>query len=125
MFNNEILKKWAQQATNFKVPYLVPLSTEPCNYCQLLKKYPNLAGTHVNGCENKILSDKWREIKNKPGCKYCHELELMPRLVGTHSPGCSKLYPLLRNDYYEEEQLRKSWKTPVIDPKTGEELWIE
>ena len=51
----------------------------------------------MNGCENKILSDKWREIKNKPGCKYCNELELMPRLVGTHSPGCSKLYPPLSN----------------------------
>ena len=93
MFNNEILKKWAQQATNFKVPYLVPLSTEPCNYCQLLKKYPNLAGTHMNGCENKIHSDKWREIKNKPGCGYCNTLELMPGLVGTHSVGCPKKFP--------------------------------
>jgi hypothetical protein len=118
MFNNEILRKSSQQAANFKMPYLVPPSTDPCNYCDLLKKYPNLAGTHVNGCKNKILCDKWIEINNKPGCKYCNQLELMPNLVGTHSSGCPK-----DNRY---SQLQKIWRqNPIIDPNTGEKWWIE
>jgi hypothetical protein len=66
--NNQMLKNWAQQASNFKAPYLVPPEST-CNYCQLLKKYPNLAGTHVNGCSkieknkdiNHAVRDKWRQ----------------------------------------------------------------
>jgi len=100
MFNNEILKKSAHQAANFKIPYLVPPSTEPCNYCQLLKKYPTMSGTHVNGCKKKKFIDEWSSIKNKPGCQYCHKLELMPNLVGTHTLGCSKLY---RTRYVENQ----------------------
>ena len=107
------------------MPYLVPLSTEPCNYCQLLKKYPNLSGTHVNGCETKKKVDELKTIRNKPGCHHCNKLTIFPGLVGMHSPGCSKLYPLLTNNDCENEQLRKLWKEPVIDPTTGEKLWIE
>lgn len=123
MFNNEILKKCADLASQFKIPYLVPPSTDPCNYCQLLKKYPTLSGTHVNGCKKKKFVDDWSSIKNKPGCKYCNQLELMPNLVGTHSPCCSKLYPLLRNEI--NDAVRANWGKLVIDPTTGEELWIE
>lgn len=68
MFNNEILKKCAQQAANFKVPYLVPPSTGPCNYCQLLKKYPNLAGTHENCCENNLISEKHSDKCDQACC---------------------------------------------------------
>ena len=51
MFKNEVLRKSTQQAANFKMPYLVPQSSS-CNYCLLLKKYPNLVGTHVDECQS-------------------------------------------------------------------------
>ena len=56
MFHNNLLKKCAEVASQFKVPYLVPQSTGPCNYCQLLKNYPGLSGTHENGCESNLIS---------------------------------------------------------------------
>jgi hypothetical protein len=98
MFNHELIKKTSEQASQFKMPYLVPPSTEPCNYCQLLKKYPNLSGTHVNGCVNKKRSDQWNAIKDKPGCHYCNKLEIFPGLVGMHSVDCKKRYPFLMDD---------------------------
>jgi hypothetical protein len=89
MFNHDLIKKTSELAANFKMPYLVPPSTEPCHYCQLLKKYPNLSGTHVNGCDIKRKVAEWKIIRNKPGCQYCNELQIFPGLVGRHSVGCS------------------------------------
>jgi hypothetical protein len=57
MFNNGILKQCGELASQFNVPYLVPPSNN-CHYCQMLKKYPNLSGTHENGCETKRLRDE-------------------------------------------------------------------
>ena len=124
MFNNEILKKSAELASQFKMPYLVPLSTEPCNYCQLLKKYPSLTGTHAVGCKIKKSVDEWKTVRNKPGCRYCNELTIFPRLVGTHSPGCCKYtgHSRLGGD---DEILRELRQNPIIDPNTGEKMWIE
>jgi hypothetical protein len=92
MFNHELIKQASEQASQFKMPYLVPPSTDPCNYCQLLKKYPNLSGTHVNGCANKKKYDEWKVIRAKPGCHYCNELEILPSLVGMHETGCPASY---------------------------------
>uniref|UniRef100_A0A6C0BVI8 Uncharacterized protein n=1 Tax=viral metagenome TaxID=1070528 RepID=A0A6C0BVI8_9ZZZZ len=49
MFKSEILKKTSEQASKFKMPYLVPLFND-CDYCELLKKYPTIVGQHTKGC---------------------------------------------------------------------------
>lgn len=62
MFKNEVLKKTSEQASKFKMPYLVPQSII-CDYCLKLKNYPKLVGTHIKGCKE---LDRMYIERNRP-----------------------------------------------------------